>query len=524
MKKLFRHSSKEKKSLSSSRTSSIGSVNVKHSSLEEVEEQQHAYPKLSALTQQEAWDQLTGEPVHRIVPYSAQKEHVDEGSWDYSLHSSSVNTQFVNIVQEPEDVSEYSIVSDPRSASEVWGICTNPFITEVPDIMKAKSPVPVLPQSRPSDEAMIPPPLRPRAPQRQARKEYQRGSQSSATSEELMTPTSAPEMTYALPVYYNDYSVRGMDFPAPPRRTTPPSEVASVATSVPLRQITPPSEIASAPTPVPRRQSTSSWETASAVIPFSPRPANPTLERLARLAKPEPNAMPRGVVRTSLRRQQYGMPALPSYPHTNQKSEVLTMKIDGPVGYVPPQFTIPTDLPNLSFDPKNIDKRAAFCKGAFKLQDGLTAKAYSVHRRPGAMWGPKTTTAFHQCKDCNFEGKAIEYKNEKGKDQVRIDTDVYGSDGILYRWEFLFLCHLPVKNVGRHPVDSPFGCPFCVVEGEGMPVYGGVACFLNHLQTHRQSQPAHRPNADMVKRMHAIVDRSPAIEESFAIALPPIYI
>ena len=101
-----------------------------------------------------------------------------------------------------------------------------------------------------------------------------------------------------------------------------------------------------------------------------------------------------------------------------------------------------------------------------------------------------------------------------------IDTKVYGSNGILYRWEFLFKSHIHLKDALPHPVDSTFGCMFCCAEGLGTPIFGGVASLLTHLQQHRDRQPT----GEVLFKMNCVVGRSPSPEEDFDVALPPLVI
>ena len=401
--------------------------------------------------------------VHHPLPY---QNDVNETSWQYTLPSTSDDTQFLNFVEEPAQI-------DPRSASEAYlGDHTNPFGEE--------QSTTGLRLER-EDNAMYPPPLRPRAPRRQAPKEPERGSQSSATSEELVTPTFPPELTYALPVAEtrNGYSVNGMKFPAPPNRAASSSDNPKAATPV---------------------------------------------EQSSRNERADPTYMPPGTIQSALRTRTYGMPTLSNHDHVNVWTAPTTLRLIGPKGYIPPPETI-SKRPPMTLDDRNITGRGfGFCKGAQLLQSSQISKAYLLGRRPGAIYGRNAVNPYFQCKKCDFEGRAIEAKNAKGKDEVFIDSKVYGSDGILYRWEFLFRCHVQAKKAVRHPLDSAFGCPFCAVEKNGFSIFGGVASFLDHLQTHRKSEPSKRPNAEMRQRMNAIVDRSPAIEEDFAVALPPIYI
>ena len=123
---------------------------------------------------------------------------------------------------------------------------------------------------------------------------------------------------------------------------------------------------------------------------------------------------------------------------------------------------------------------------------------------------------FYRCKSCAFEGRCV--LDDNGKPSI--DKKVYGSNGILYRWEFLFKSHIHLKQPKPHPVDSVFGCMFCCAAGKGTPIFEGVAGLLAHLQEHREVQPA----GEILYRTNCVVGRSPAPEEDFDVALPPTMI
>lgn len=106
-------------------------------------------------------------------------------------------------------------------------------------------------------------------------------------------------------------------------------------------------------------------------------------------------------------------------------------------------------------------------------------------------------------------------KDAKGKKSI--DMRVFGSKGLLYRWEFLFKSHVHLKGALPNPLESTFGCVFCCAEGRGTPTFGGVESFLAHLQAHR-AQP---PSGEVLYRMGCIVGRTPSPDELFDIALPP---
>ncbi|MCJ1382487.1 hypothetical protein MMC17_005600 [Xylographa soralifera] len=153
---------------------------------------------------------------------------------------------------------------------------------------------------------------------------------------------------------------------------------------------------------------------------------------------------------------------------------------------------------------------AGFCNGAWKLQIGEKKKAFEEIKRVSSMY---TASSFWKCKKCHFEGRMT--RDSKG--HKSIDTRVYGANGILYRWEFLFKSHVQLKNA-IPTMDSTFGCIFCCVEGKGTPIFGGVKNFLAHMQEHRERPPT----GEVLYRVGCIVGRTPSHEEDFDIALPTL--
>ena len=103
------------------------------------------------------------------------------------------------------------------------------------------------------------------------------------------------------------------------------------------------------------------------------------------------------------------------------------------------------------------------------------------------------------------------------KGHKSIDKRVYGANGILYRWEFLFKSHVQLKDA-LPTMDSTFGCIFCCVEGKGTPIFGGVTNFLAHMQEHRDWPP----KGEVLYRIGCILGRTPSHEEDFDIALPAL--
>ncbi|MCJ1415757.1 hypothetical protein MMC32_002090 [Xylographa parallela] len=153
---------------------------------------------------------------------------------------------------------------------------------------------------------------------------------------------------------------------------------------------------------------------------------------------------------------------------------------------------------------------AGFCNGAWKLQIGEKKKAFEEIKRVSTMY---TASSFWKCKKCHFEGRMM--RDAKG--HKSIDKRVYGANGILYRWEFLFKSHVQLKDA-LPTMDSTFGCIFCCVEGKGTPIFGGVTNFLAHMQEHRDWPP----KGEVLYRIGCILGRTPSHEEDFDIALPAL--
>ena len=266
-----------------------------------------------------------------------------------------------------------------------------------------------------------------------------------------------------------------------------------------------------------------------------------SIPQVSQLLQPAVDMTPSGAIPTSLRDRTFGMPQLPN----GKRAKGLirgNLTVDGARGSVSVVHHLPEVDPK--FHPKKptnphndynyikddmVDKLRAktklksnllkvdFCRGALIGRKAPDEKAYDLKGRPSGLTGSEK---YWGCKSCKFEGRAVKVPTAKGKTVLDIDRNVYGSNGILYRWEFLFKSHIRMKDKVKHPVNSPFGCVFCCAEGRGTPIFDGVASLLNHLQDHRSGSIS-----GCVEQMtKAILDRSPAVEEDFDIALPPRYI
>jgi hypothetical protein len=154
------------------------------------------------------------------------------------------------------------------------------------------------------------------------------------------------------------------------------------------------------------------------------------------------------------------------------------------------------------------NKFAGFCKGAWRLQIGDKKKALMERQRPGGLY---SATPYWQCSKCKFEGRMVVYdKKRKG-----FDTRVMMSDGVQFRWEFLFKSHVESKDAMLDPMKASFGCIFCCAEGRGTPTFGGVHSFVAHLQEHRDRLP----RGEVLYRMNCLVGRRAGPDEDFDVNL-----
>ncbi|KAL8661949.1 MAG: hypothetical protein Q9202_005150 [Teloschistes flavicans] len=161
--------------------------------------------------------------------------------------------------------------------------------------------------------------------------------------------------------------------------------------------------------------------------------------------------------------------------------------------------------------PSEENKFSGFCKGAWRLQIGDRKKAMEDRQRPGRGGSTFNSHSYWKCKGCNFEGRLIQMDK---KTKVS-DKTVISADGIQFRWEFLFKCHIETKENAPNPLKSTFGCIFCCAQGRGTPTFGGAQSFMDHLQEHRVSLP----EGEVLYRMNCITGRKAVQVEDFDIAL-----
>ena len=147
------------------------------------------------------------------------------------------------------------------------------------------------------------------------------------------------------------------------------------------------------------------------------------------------------------------------------------------------------------------------------MQIGEKKKALEERAKPASAF--VTVAKYWKCTQCQFEGPMT--KDAKGKKSV--DMRVYCTNGIRYRWEFLFKSHVQMRESVQNPLaGSTFGCIFCCAEGKGTPTFGGVHSFLAHLQEHR----ARPPTGEVLYRAKCIVGPVAGPEQDFDINLPAL--
>ncbi len=179
-----------------------------------------------------------------------------------------------------------------------------------------------------------------------------------------------------------------------------------------------------------------------------------------------------------------------------------------------PTSNLEVVMANMVMNPKDLlpgegNKFAGFCKGAWRLQIGDFKKALEERQRPGGMY---SANGYWQCKKCTFQGRMVIDENKKKGYDRRV---LVFSEGIQFRWQFLFKSHMETKDLSPDPSQANFGCVFCCAEGRGTPTFGGVQTFMNHLQEHRDRQPG----GEVLYRMNCIIGRRAELNEDFDINL-----
>jgi hypothetical protein len=236
-------------------------------------------------------------------------------------------------------------------------------------------------------------------------------------------------------------------------------------------------------------------------------------------------------------------------------------------------FTSRTSLPIPLTLPSDSNSYLGFCKGAYRLQIGLSPrKAFDVETRPAGLY---STFQVWRCSKCRFEGPLYLTAGlpgcgkKAGKPERMFDPKVRTSEGgIAYRWAFLAKSHLTTRETVDGVKDGSFGsfgCLFCCAEGvergwvvkeqqhgedwvgpaeaaaataggkrkkgakctstsststSSTPMFGNVESLMQHLEMHRTVEGT--PGVEMQGRMKCVVGRIAEPGEDFDINLPPV--
>ena len=154
--------------------------------------------------------------------------------------------------------------------------------------------------------------------------------------------------------------------------------------------------------------------------------------------------------------------------------------------------------------PSQANNFAGFCKGAWRLQIGDKKKAINERQRPGGMFN---ANRYWQCSKCKFEGRLVQVD----KRRKEFDTRVLTTEGVQFRWEFLFKSHIEMKEVNSDFLAATFGCVFCTADGKGTPTFKGASSLMAHLQEHRDPLPQGEVNF----RMNCLVGGKANLQDVF---------
>ena len=170
-------------------------------------------------------------------------------------------------------------------------------------------------------------------------------------------------------------------------------------------------------------------------------------------------------------------PLLKTRKSSQAQAQQEVLSSSRPLAAINPQDLLPNELNNY----------AGFCKGAWRQQIGDHKRAMEDRVRPGSMYN---TTKFWQCRQCKFEGRYVPPTNTKNKKDKAYDMRVARlTEGIQFRWEFLFKSHIAATAPVPDPAKATYGCIFCCAEGRGSPMFDGVVNFVKHLVEHRDPLP-----------------------------------
>ncbi|KAI9820345.1 MAG: hypothetical protein M1827_005967 [Pycnora praestabilis] len=173
---------------------------------------------------------------------------------------------------------------------------------------------------------------------------------------------------------------------------------------------------------------------------------------------------------------------------------------------VPETLTLPISSQTWPSPENNF---SGFCKGAWKLQEGLKG-AMRLRDRPAGQY---TRTYYWKCQKCLFEGPVYGTESKKG-----FDRRVYTAEcGVRYRWVFLAKSHLPKQKYTGGQYEHRYGCVFCCAEGRERRVFKDVESLMAHLGEHGERGIGR----EVLERTWGVVGRAPGPKEYFEVCIPP---
>ena len=164
-------------------------------------------------------------------------------------------------------------------------------------------------------------------------------------------------------------------------------------------------------------------------------------------------------------------------------------------------------LPQLDSRSSARNPYGGFCKGAYKLQVGLTKESVKLRNQSTSMTGQSNYFACASSK-CAFEGPAL----KSGKTWI-FDDEMRRSNAIQYRWTFLAKSHVALSKVKNREYN--YQCVFCERKDEAMEVYRSEKTFIEHVAMHRDQDSL----ALLTDKVCCITGRKAVKEEAFDINL-----
>ena len=148
-----------------------------------------------------------------------------------------------------------------------------------------------------------------------------------------------------------------------------------------------------------------------------------------------------------------------------------------------------------------------FCKGAYKLQVGLTKESMKLRNQSTSMTGQSNYFACASSK-CAFEGPAL----RSGKTWI-FDDNIRKIDAIQYRWTFLAKSHIALSKVKKR--EYSYQCVFCERKDEAIEVYQSEKKFIKHVATHLDQDS----RTLMTDKVCCIMGKEAMKEEAFDVNL-----